>query len=235
MKLTLRDRFLLPTVTVVIVGMIISTIISYVNAERALDKALKGQIRQIVNSTAENLDAWVERTSLDIESWSENEVLRTAFQDSFVGKAARKSASQQLAKMKDAYKFYLSINAADAKGNVIVSSEETAPSEGFNISYTKSFRKSMDGEIYISDVNKNESGMPEFLISCPVMEGGKISGVLFGVVDPEYFSSVSIESVKVGQTGYAFMFNREGIVFAHPEKSQILESGYPLDSSNHNM
>jgi len=223
MKLTLRDRFLLPTVTVVIVGMIISTIISYVNAERALDKALKGQIRQIVNSTAENLDAWVERTSLDIESWSENEILRTAFQDSFVGKAARKSASQQLAKMKDAYKFYLSINAADVKGNVIVSSEETAPSEGFNISYTKNFRKSMDGEIYISDVKKNESGMPEFLISCPVMEGGEISGVLLGVVDPEYFSRAAIESVKVGQTGYAFMFNREGIVFAHPEKSQILE------------
>ena len=222
MNLTLRDRFLFPIITVVIVGMIISTIISYVNAERALDKALKGQIRQIVNSTAENLDAWVDRTRLDIESWSENEVFRTAFQDSFVGKAARVSAGQQLARLKDAYKFYKSINVADAKGHVIASSE-TDSIEEFDIVYRENFQKSMNGEIYISDVKENESGMPEFLISCPVMEGGKISGILFGVVDPTYFSRASIESVKVGQTGYAFMFNRKGIVFAHPEKSQIME------------
>lgn len=222
MNLTLRDRFLFPIITVVIVGMIISTFISYVNAERALDKALKGQIRQIVNSTAQNLDAWVDRTRLDIESWSENEVFRTAFQDSFVGKAARVSASQQLARLKDAYKFYKSINVADAKGDVIASSE-TDSTEEFDILYRENFHQSMNGEIYISDVKKNESGMPEFLISCPVMEGGKISGILFGVVDPTYFSRASIESVKVGQTGYAFMFNRKGMVFAHPEKSQIME------------
>jgi len=222
MNLTLRDRFLFPTVTVVIVGMIISTIISYVNSEGALDKALKDQIRQIVNSTTENLDAWVDRTSLDLQSWSENEVFSTAFQDSFVGKAARKSAGNQLAKLKDAYKFYMSINVADAKGDVIASSE-TDSTEGLHILYTKNFQKSMDGEIYISDVKKNESGMPEFLISCPVNGEGGIIGVFFGVVNPNYFSRVSIESVKVGQTGYAFMYNREGTVFAHPEKAQILE------------
>ena len=230
MKLTLRARLLFPTVMVVIVGMITSTIISYVNAERALDKALKGQIRQIVNATTENLDAWVERTVLDVESWSENEVLRTAFQDSFVGKAARKAAGQQLAKLKDSYKFYLSINAADDSGDVIVSSEEKHTNAERNISYTKNFQKSIAGENYISDVRMGDLGRPEFLISCPVVEAGKIIGTLYGVVDPSYFSRASIETVNVGKTGYAFMFNRKGMVFAHPKKSKLL--GFNLTNSD---
>ena len=230
MKVTLRNRFLYPTVTIVIIGMIVSTIVSYVNAKGALDKALKDQIHQIVNSTAGNLDAWVDRTRLDIESWRENSLFITAFKKSFVGKAARISANRRLVRLKDAYKFYVSINLADVNGNVISSSESDSIGN-FNIVNSENFQKSMSGEICISDVKKDKSGMPVFWISSPVWEEEEISGVIFGIVNPEYFSRSSIDSVKVGRTGYAFMFDRKGIVFAHPEKSQITK----LNMNNFNF
>ncbi len=222
MKLSLKSRFLLPTVTAFIVGMIITTIVSHVNSKAALNKALKGQISEIVKSTAENLDSWVNRIKQDVGSMSEHKVFKAATEETFMGKAARKSASLQLSKLKSSYKCYKSINLADLKGKV-VSSSDLKPADMRNVSETETFQKAKNGEIGVSDVIKNESGMPVFLISSPVRDGNKISGVLFGVVDSSYFSRTYVDTVKIGNTGYAFMFNRKGSVFAHPEKSQILK------------
>ncbi len=222
MKVSLRNRFLFPTVTAVVVGMMIVTMVSFFNSKGALDKVLKDQIRQIVYSTADNLDVWIDRTRLDMESWRQNRDFITAFKTSFVGKAARISANKRLAKLKSAYEFYVSINLADTNGNVISSSEPDSI-DSFNISTSDNFRESMKGEIFISDVKRDKSGLPEFMISSPVYGEKKITGVLFCVVNPAFFSKASIDTVKVGQTGYAFMFNRDGVVFAHPRKSQIMK------------
>jgi methyl-accepting chemotaxis protein len=82
----------------------------------------------------------------------------------------------------------------------------------------------MKGNIFISDVLKSRStGNPVIVISVPIKEGNQIKGVLFSVIDMGSFSNAFVSSIKVGETGYAYIFNHEGTVIAYPDKSQILK------------
>ena len=46
MQLSLRNKFLLPTAALIIVGMGISTVVAYVTSKNALEEAIKNQITQ---------------------------------------------------------------------------------------------------------------------------------------------------------------------------------------------
>jgi methyl-accepting chemotaxis protein len=50
----------------------------------------------------------------------------------------------------------------------------------------------------------------------------QIVGVLFAMVDLEYFTSKSIDNIKIGESGYAFLFDQTGMVIGHPDHSNIL-------------
>ncbi len=224
MKLTLRNKFLFPTLGLVIVGISTLALVSYSNSRRALMEGIEAQITQIAAATEKQMNPWVERTRLDIKSWSENKVYKTAIKDSFVAKAARKSASAQLAKIKDDYKFYESLNVANLKGVVISSSEPDAIGKS-DVSDGQYFKGSMNGEDFLSDtIISRSSGKPVFVISSPLRLSDGAGGVLFGIIDLGYLDKAFIRSVKVGQDGYAYMFNKKGLIIAHPDKSKILKS-----------
>ena len=84
MKLNLRKRFLLPTLSLIIVGMGISSAVSYVKSRDALRLAITGQVDQLADSTVSVMASWLKDRKLDIGSWSQQKVYRTAVMDSFV-------------------------------------------------------------------------------------------------------------------------------------------------------
>jgi methyl-accepting chemotaxis protein len=47
--------------------------------------------------------------------------------------------------------------------------------------------------------------------------------VFFGVFDMAVFSRKFIDPIKVGDSGYAYVYNDAGTVLAHPDKSKILD------------
>jgi len=68
-----------------------------------LTAAVNGQVVQLAHSAAKIMNSWVKDRKLDVNSWSRQKVYQTAVQDSFMGKAARKSDNDQLAKLKKEY------------------------------------------------------------------------------------------------------------------------------------
>jgi methyl-accepting chemotaxis protein len=124
MRFNIRNKFLVPMVILVLLGMGGSSIISYTLSKNSLKTALTGQISQIADSTESIMKSWVRDRTLDVANWGVQSVFSTALKDSFVGKAARKSASAQLAGMKEEYQYYESIGLADANGDIIAAADE---------------------------------------------------------------------------------------------------------------
>jgi methyl-accepting chemotaxis protein len=231
-KWSLRSKFLIPTVTLVICGMGIAAGISYFRAKSALTEAATGQVVQIAEATVRSIDAWMRDRKLDIASWSQDKVFATAVQDSFVGKAARKGAGEKLEKLTKEYGYYDGIMLVDAAGEVIAAADPAVVGS-MNIKDRAYFQEAMKGKQALSDVIPSKrSGKFVFTIASPVAgEGGAVAGVLYAAVDLERFNRLHVDDMKIGQSGFGFILSGDGVVLAHPDKAAVMK----LDLKEHGV
>lgn len=223
MKLSLRNKFLLPTIALIILGMGLLAAISSVWSGNALKKSITDQISGVTESTVKLIDSWIEDRTLDVRSWSRQKVYKTSLKDTFVGKAARKAANGTLAQIKSEYKYYENICLVNSKGEIVSAAEPTVIGK-VKVTDQVYFQQALKGKVFISEVFKNRgSGNPVFIVSVPVKEKELSVGVLFGVVYMNYFNRKFVDPIKIGESGYAFLFKSDGVVIAHPDKQQIME------------
>ncbi len=222
MKLSLRNRFLIPTLALIILGMGFSAAISYVKSKSALNVAMEGQMVQLAKSTAKVMNSWVKDRTLDVRSWSRQKVYQTAVQDSFVGKAARKSANDQLAQLKEEYQYYENLCIVGPGGDILAAAESGVVGK-VNVKDRNYFRQAMEGKFSISPALKSrDSGNPIFVMASPIKNKDAVTGVFASVIDIASFNREFIDPIKVGASGYAYMFDSDGLILAHQDKSNIL-------------
>ena len=223
MKMNLRNRFLLPMLLLIILGMGTSTAVSYFKAKGALEGEINARLEQIADSTVKVLDAWVKDQELNVSNWSRQKMYMTAVKDSFIGKAARKSAIVELQKLRDDYKYYEDICVADKAGEVVSASNEKIVGK-MSVKERAYFKASMEGKSFLSQVMKSKAtGNPVFVVSSPIKEKDEVVGVFFGVVDVNSFTRLFVDPIKVGKTGYAYIYDKRGLLISHPDKSNILK------------
>jgi len=210
-------------ICLIILGIGALSIVSYVKSKHALESSIQAQIDQIATSTLRIVKSWLKDRKLDLSNWSRQSVFATALKDSFVGKAARKSANEQLAQLKKDYAYYENICLANREGNLLAAADDRVVGK-INVKQRQFFKPSLEGKIAVSDVVKSrDTGNPVFFIASPVKEKDEVMGVLFGVVDLSAFSREFIDNVKVGTSGYAYLYQADGTIIAHPDKSNILK------------
>lgn len=80
-----------------------------------------------------------------------------------------------------------------------------------NADYSKSdwFKRSMESDVYVSDVFYGLRGVPHFIIAVRREGPGGSKWILRATVDFESFNSL-VESVQIGKTGFAYILNRKG-------------------------
>jgi methyl-accepting chemotaxis protein len=210
-------------VALVFLGMGISTVISYLKGRNTIEKAVTGQITLLADSTQKVITSWVRDRKLDIQNWSQQKIYRTAVKDTFVGKAARKSANAQMEELKRDYRIYENICVANTSGDIVASSDLTII-DTLNVNDSRYFQEAVKGKPYFSDAMRSEvTDSPVFVISSPIRENGEIVGVFFGTLDINTVSRQYIDPIRVGETGYAFIYQKNGEVIAHSVKSNILK------------
>lgn len=224
MRITLRDKFIIPTIAIFLMGMGISSAITYTTASNALESTITHQVTLLADAITNNLSAWIERNKLDITRWSREDIFRDAVPDSFLGNAARKAANPQLAHRKNEYRFYESIFLCDSRGTIIAASDPSLMA-GPNVSLQPFFQSARNGSTFTSDVTADaKNGDPVFFISAPVKERDRVIGALVGKINLSYFNESHVGTVRPGKTGYAFIADRDGQVIAHPDKGAILKT-----------
>lgn len=226
MQFGIKGKLLMPTLLLVVIGLTLSTIITYTTTVKSLKESANKQIKQVTDSTVMMIAVWFQRNKLEMENWAEIEVLKHSLPDTFMGKAARKSASKQLAKWQKKYTEYEAVFMANMSGDIIAASDADLIGK-VNVSDRDHFTQAKMGNIAISRVSRSTSSQkPVFETAIPVMEKNSdmVGGVLFTVVDMAYFSERFVDPVKIGESGYVLITDQDGLVIAERDKTAVLST-----------
>ncbi len=222
-NLNLRGKFLLPTVSLVIVCMGLMTLISYTKSSSALQESIESQTKYVARSIATQIESWLDERKLSISNHSEQEILIAAARSTKRGAKAEKEANQVLAKIIEGNDFYEFVAIADKKGDVVASSIINQIGS-MNVSDRSYFKESLSDRVDISEVILSKaSGEPVFVVSSPIKTNNSVVGILFGVVKLNYCAKKFIAPVTVGTSGYVYLMNKAGLILAYPDQSKILQ------------
>ncbi len=225
MKLNLRNRFLLPTITLIILGMGVSAMVSYIVSRNAIETLIITQLNQLADSTSRQLSSWLkENITINLSRWSNELTFKTDVQDTYMGESVRDTASAQLAALKENYKFFDYLALTDNQGKVLAASDAEILERG-DVSAQAFFKQALKGELVISEILTSDlTTKPGFAVAAPIIQIDEtVGGVLIGMISLEYFNNSFIAPIKIGATGYAYAFDRQGLVLAHLNQENIAQ------------
>lgn len=167
MKLTLKQKLIIPTVILILIGMGTLSVISFVQSKNALQNSIIGRLENRADATATMLASWMGERRLNVESWTGEKTFPAAVDNSWVDAYTRKKAGKRLVDLKKAYTMYEDICLADRDGNVVSSSN---PDLVNNLSVGKEefFTRAFKGEFHVTSLFKSQkTGKPVFVIAAP--------------------------------------------------------------------
>jgi len=111
----------------------------------------------------------------------------------------------------------------------------------YMVNDTDYFLVAMGGEIFVSEPEMNTKLKKyTFTVAAPVWKDGiygtDVTGVAAIVLDGQVLSDIA-SSVKIGEKGYGFILNEEGMTIGHPDYEKVLSgeniiAGYESNGSN---
>lgn len=157
----------------------------------------------------------------------ENILVITASSKEVLEKGDLTRLSFSLMKILKNYPSVLDVSAINDKGEeVVMASRFRTSYQNKNHENEQFFFRSMKGEIYYSQISHKYDIKPFIRISVPLsLYGDKIIGVLSANVGLHNIQRI-ISKVKIGDKGYAYVIDRNGVVIAHTFL------GLPLKRSN---
>lgn len=121
---------------------------------------------------------------------------------------------------------YRRLSIADVNGNSI-----TTDGVMLNIQDREYFKKALAGESFVSDPFKSrvDSSMV-ITFAVPLYHEEKITGVLYATYDADVISTITDE-IKLSDSGYTFIINRQGDIIAHKDRDLVYNSGNDLQDT----
>jgi methyl-accepting chemotaxis protein len=116
------------------------------------------------------------------------------------------------------------------KDGIIVADNSGGGYKDINIHDRSYFQKAVKGESAAGQIVKSrKTGNPVTLIAAPVQTAdGRILGVMAGAMKLDFWGQM-VSGLKVGQTGYVFMVDGNGLIVAHPQKDLVLQANLKDD------
>ena len=222
MRLTLRNRILVPTITLVVGVATALSLVSFLLSRAAIKESFDSQLENVCVGGLQQVESWVGIQKATLTHWATEPVMLEALRDGPNQAAARVAVTAELGDAFKAYGFYANMVLADAAGNRIAADDPTTIGTG-NVADRLYFKQGMEGQVVISDVLKNKvTGKPIVVIAAPVRDGNRVVGMLIGSLDLDWLSTQIVDKISILQTGAAYMYDARGVFISHRDKSLIL-------------
>ncbi len=221
MKVGLKAKFMIPILSLVIVCLGIGSTMIFTTSRSALEQTVNEQLIDTAKSTGQLMNNWLENSRTEVQIWGGDSTVRSILMESSDTDLLLGSVNERLKEINSKYAYFEIINVVNTRGDVVASSQPEVIGK-FSVAERPYFKDSMRGEVILSDAMQSKStGEPVFVVSAPVKNGQEICGVIFGAVRLFAFSEEFIDPVRVGETGYAYLCNSEGLTLAHRDKSTV--------------
>jgi methyl-accepting chemotaxis protein len=240
MKLSLSRKLFLGASFLVSVPLLVSIFISEAKSSNALEESaislMSSTSRQIAKVTDTIVDDQVNLAS----SLAHLNRVKVAIQlrtekGADYGDVERKAIRSVLAtELSSVGSRYESMWLADVDGNIFVGASKNGAENAYNnvdISNRSYFQDAIRNKktTYSDALISRATGNPIMIFASPVKDdNGKIIGIIGLDMSGESIIEI-IASEKIGNTGYAYMLNNQGVVVAHPDQSILLKKNFLED------
>ena len=117
---------------------------------------------------------------------------------------------------------------ADTKGNSIRFNKEKSPAQILDRDY---YIRAMKGiSTYSSVFISRVTGKPDVSGAVQIKINGVITDVLYGLRDGNELSGL-VEKISIGQAGYVYVINRDGVIQGNRNHQLVLESYNPIKAA----
>ncbi len=201
------DKNLAPVLTAVFLGVLVITILSYVQTRNTLHDLAVGQITQTMAVLDREVTARIQAQAFHVDLWSHEDVFRLALEDTYLGISAREAANTRLA-ARVGGGISDRIFLAQAEGSVVAASLP-GMAGNMNVSDRHYFKQAMRGmpsrEVFAKG---RYTGHPVEVYAAPVKDySGTVIGVLVAVLETENFAADMLRDVHLGKNGGALLYS----------------------------
>ncbi|MCX7634756.1 MAG: methyl-accepting chemotaxis protein [Syntrophales bacterium] len=195
-------------------------------AQRGIEKETNRQILMISKSIADMVDAFLMSELNSLAMLAQRDTVIEAIKEvNSKGSSQKVDVLQrELGKLQaiaqDRYDFICAVG----KDGTIFTDSANGATKGINVADRDYFRKAIQGKPNMeSVVISRKSNEPVCSIAYPVKdEKGEVIGVLSSIMKIPFLAA-KINRIKIAETGYAYMTNKEGVVVVYPDMGQVLK------------
>jgi methyl-accepting chemotaxis protein len=120
---------------------------------------------------------------------------------------------------------YIKMGIADLNGKIIFTNGTST-----DIADRDYFQKAVKGTANVSDpLMSSTEGKIVVIYAVPIMQDGKVTGVLTATEDGDAISNI-VNNVVVGTTGKSFMLNASGVKIAHYDQNLVVNMDNDLEN-----
>ena len=221
MRSGLKVKFMVPILSLVIVCLGVSSVGIFSSSRSALHKTVNQQLMGVVEATGQLMDNWLAGTAMNVRMWASDFDVKSYLAAPEGGADLTARVNARLAEINRDFPEFELINVVNTRGEVVASSDPSVIGQ-YSVTDRDYFQESLQGRPMLSNAMQSKStGEPVFVVSAPVRDGSDICGVIFGAVRLFAFSEKFIDPVRVGESGYAYLSNQEGLTLAHRDRETV--------------
>lgn len=211
---SLKNKIIIPVLSLAIIGFIALTLFGYIKTKNIVElqirDVLEGKVEKLVTKVDGKLEMW-QKT---VEHITYTEFAANLNEDKFL----------QYVKLHN-FSEFKSIFMADKNGDFIDSNMEKG-----NMKNKTYFKSAVEGNKIISDLCEFDTCENKtIVIAVPIIKENDIVGIIGAEIKASYIIEI-INEEKVGDTGYAFLLNKKGVVIAHPDDELLLKEAEEKNS-----
>ncbi|MBE6062949.1 MAG: methyl-accepting chemotaxis protein [Clostridium butyricum] len=222
MKISLKIKLMITFFVLIAIPMSTFGTITYIRSKNALQGATQLELGKQAEDSSDLIEKSIESVKEQVEIASFNAQLSDLMQDPN-SEEKKDIAYDYLCKVqKNNEKYMETLIITDAEGKVIIDTQTKEPQVDLS---DRTYMKAAltTGETNISDVlNSRFTSNAAIFIAVPVKVNDTTVGSIVGSIK---FSAISAYAtdIKIGENGYGYMVDKDGLIVAHPNDGKVLK------------
>lgn len=214
----LKVKFILPTLILIVVGMSVTTWLTYRNSTKSIASAAIEKAKSTVGSLNSSVELWVGGIQNEVALLAGLDAIR----DVFSGKGDTVSLEQALAPLKAVAARHETVNSVlllghDGKVRGATISELV----GVNLGSRQWFKEALQGKEYVSPpVFNKQINKFVFVVASPVRSQGSVIGIISAGIEVDRFAGKFIKKYT-SETSFPFILAADGMILAHPDQKLV--------------
>lgn len=217
---SLKTKIMLLLFIFICLPLILSGVFSYLKTESSIQGLTEGALNDTSKKTMEIIEEKMNACEDALQAVSLNPKLAQLCVNSN-DKALKQEVYKYLQSVEKNNKIILVLSVVNSNKTSILTNKNI--NENIDLSSREYIKNALNGEVVnagvIPDAKTNELMIT---IAVPLKIDNKVVGAIVGDVE---FSDIAkyVETIKVGEGGYAYIANEEGVMLYHPNKEKILK------------